>query len=120
MIMSVDIAVFHLVATGILKAMDLFARRHQPPRYAASQVSPQWVVSLILLTELRCESFDPNYIRISGGFSEPLQLAVHTGAFAVLQSLPQSHTTILAFEGSSKLPFAIFHITVAITPSFMA
>ena len=57
--------------------------------------------ALIVLTELRYESFMPNYIRVSNDkdkFSEPLQLCIHLAAFAVFQSLPQSHPTVLAFE----------------------
>jgi hypothetical protein len=64
----------------------------------------------MLLTELRYESFDPNHIRSPEKVSEPLQLAIHTGAFAVLQLLPQSYRTVLAFEGNSKLPFASYFI----------
>lgn len=57
--------------------------------------------SLIVLTELRYESFAPNHIRIpkeEQKFSEPWQLCIHIAIFAVLQALPQSHPTVLAFE----------------------
>jgi hypothetical protein len=64
----------------------------------------------MLLTELRYESFDPNHIRSPEKVSEPLQLAIHTGAFAVLQLLPQRNSTILAFEGDSKLPLVSYFI----------
>lgn len=57
--------------------------------------------ALIVLTELRYESFSPNHIRIprdEENFREPVQLGIHIAAFAVLQSLPQDLPTILAFE----------------------
>lgn len=57
--------------------------------------------ALIVLTELRYESFTPNHIRVPKDeekFSEPLQLCIHIAAFAVFQALPQSHPTVLAFE----------------------
>jgi hypothetical protein len=53
------------------------------------------------MTELRYESFTPNHIRVpktQENFSEPVQLAVHIGIFAFLQSLPQVYPTVLAFE----------------------
>ncbi|KAI9819606.1 MAG: hypothetical protein M1827_007056 [Pycnora praestabilis] len=52
-------------------------------------------------TELRYESFTPNHIRVAKdleAFSEPMQLAVHTGIFIALQSLPQIFPTVLALE----------------------
>lgn len=57
--------------------------------------------ALIVLTELRYESFTPNHIRVpkdEDKFSEPLQLCIHIAIFVVLQSLPQNHPTVLAFE----------------------
>jgi hypothetical protein len=57
--------------------------------------------ALIVLTELRYESFTPNHIRVpkdEENFSEPVQLGIHIAIFAVLQTLPQSSPTVLAFE----------------------
>ncbi|KAI9758576.1 MAG: hypothetical protein M4579_003011 [Chaenotheca gracillima] len=85
-----------------MKQLDVFARRNQLPTYDASHPPPSdWTVSLILLTELRYESFKPNHIRVSKAaenFSEPNQLAIHVGAFAVLQTMPQGYPVVLAFE----------------------
>ena len=60
-----------------------------------------WLLALLLLTELRYESFTPNHIRIPKhleNFSEPMQLGIHVLAFVILQSLPQIFPTVLAFE----------------------
>ena len=85
-----------------MKILDLFARRSTLPRYTASKISPApWLLALIMLVELRYESFTPNHIRRprrAENFSEAMQLAIHTGAFAVLQTFPQHNSTILAFE----------------------
>ncbi|KAI9677875.1 MAG: hypothetical protein M1829_002372 [Trizodia sp. TS-e1964] len=91
------------IAIGTLKMLDIFMRRNHLPRYTASKTLPSPAIfSLILFTELRYESFTPNHIRVpkkkEETFSEPIQLAIHTGAFAVLQALPQMFPTILAFE----------------------
>ena|SRR5437762_10243232 len=86
-----------------MKGLDLFARRHSPPRYTASPVPSPWILALLLLTELRYESFAPNHIKVPkgmGNFSEPIELAKHVGAFAVLQTLPQDWPIVLAFEGN--------------------
>ena len=85
-----------------MKLLDIFARRRHMPRYTASEKPPRdWLLCLIILTELRYESFTPNNIRVAReaeNFSEPWQLGVHVGAFAFLQALPQHYSTILAFE----------------------
>lgn len=90
-----------LVAIGIMKILDIFARRHTLPTYTASKRPADWLFALIVLTELRYESFTPNHIRVPRhleNFSEPLQLGIHTAAFVFLQSLPQVFPTVLAFE----------------------
>lgn len=84
-----------------MKLLDLYARRHNLPRYTAGPPPPDPVLALIILTELRYESFTPNHIRVPRhleNFNEPLQLAIHIGIFAVLQALPQQYPTVLAFE----------------------
>lgn len=84
-----------------MKALDIFARRDALPIYTAGQEPPTWHYTLILLTELRYESFTPNHIRIPlvmEKFSEPIQLGIHIAVFAVLQTLPQIYPTVLAFE----------------------
>lgn len=84
-----------------MKALDIFARRNSLPTYAYKPRPHPIIISFIILTELRYESFTPNHIRVphdAETFSEPMELAIHTGAFLVLQSLPQNYPTILAFE----------------------
>lgn len=90
------------VATATMKIGDLFARRHAFPVYSKPRPRPRpFELALILLTELRYESFTPNHIRVSKNaenFSETMQLAIHTGAFIALQAFPQILPTVLAFE----------------------
>jgi hypothetical protein len=84
-----------------MKILDTWARRRNLPTYTAGRKPPDWLFALIVITELRYESFTPNHIRVpknQENFSEPVQLAVHMGIFAVLQSLPQVFPTVLAFE----------------------
>ena len=84
-----------------MKILDLWARRKSLPTYAAGKTPPDWVLSMLLLIELRYESFTPNHVRIQKhqeNFNESLQLGIHIGIFTVLQSLPQAFPTILAFE----------------------
>ncbi|KAG9238663.1 hypothetical protein BJ875DRAFT_480163 [Amylocarpus encephaloides] len=88
-------------AVGTMKALDLWTRRHSFPAYTAGRRPADWLLALILITELRYESFTPNFIRVprkQENFNEPLQLIVHIAAFAFLQALPQEYPTILAFE----------------------
>lgn len=89
------------VAIGTMKALDLYARRKSLPTYSAGGRPADWHLALLLLTELRYESFTPNHVRVPHSlenFSEPLQLGVHIAIFATLQSLPQIFPTVLAFE----------------------
>lgn len=91
-----------LVAIGTMKILDLWARRNSLPTYAKPSETPaDWHLSLLLLTELRYESFTPNHVRVSKdqeSFSEPLQLGIHIAIFSLLQTLPQIFPTVLAFE----------------------
>ncbi|PGH09635.1 hypothetical protein AJ80_07664 [Polytolypa hystricis UAMH7299] len=50
------------VAVGVMKSLDFFARRHNPPQYTESCPPPDATIALLYLTELRYESFTPNYI----------------------------------------------------------
>lgn len=84
-----------------MKLLDIWARRHELPIYAAGRRPPDWKFALIVLTELRYESFEPNHIRVprsQENFNESLQLGVHTIVFVFLQALPQNLPTILAWE----------------------
>lgn len=84
-----------------MKLLDVFARRHALPNYTAGRRPADWKLALVMMTELRYESFTPNQIRVprnQENFSEPSQLGVHLGLFALLQTLPQTIPTVLAFE----------------------
>ncbi|KAN0122281.1 hypothetical protein V8E51_000607 [Hyaloscypha variabilis] len=92
---------YFAIAIGTMKALDIWARRHSMPAYTAGSRPPEWRLALLLLTELRYESFTPNHIRVpknQENFSEPLQLGIHVAIFVVLQTLPQNLPTVLAFE----------------------
>ncbi|EGE78370.2 hypothetical protein BDDG_01307 [Blastomyces dermatitidis ATCC 18188] len=116
------------VAIGVMKALDLFARRYHPPQYAQNPIPGPGLLALLYLTELRYESFTPNTTRLGpapapspqkgkGGnyyrngrsspkskqwkphFSEPVNLVLHAALFAILQTLfPQSNPTVVALE----------------------
>jgi len=84
-----------------MKLLDMWARRNNLPTYTAGKQPPDWLFALIVMFELRYESFTPNHIRVprnQENFNEALQLGLHVAAFVVLQSLPQSLPTVLAFE----------------------
>jgi hypothetical protein len=82
--------------------LDIWARRNSLPTYTGGLDRPQpWLLAMIIMTELRYESFTPNHIRVPKhleNFSEATQLVVHLAAFVVLQSLPQVFPMVLAFE----------------------
>ncbi|KAL3423737.1 hypothetical protein PVAG01_05484 [Phlyctema vagabunda] len=89
------------IAIGTMKLLDIWARRHSLPTYTVGRKPADWLYALIVLTELRYESFTPNHIRVTRdqeNFSEPMQLALHVLIFTVLQTLPQSIPSVLAFE----------------------
>ena len=83
-----------------MKLLDVLARRDNFPQYTSGSRPPDWIYAMLILTELRYESFTPNHIRIPARlepFSEPFQLVLHTAAFAILQTLPQI-PPILSYE----------------------
>jgi hypothetical protein len=91
----------YAAAIGTLKLLDIWARRNSLPTYTAGRKPPDWLYALIIMTELRYESFTPNHIRVPKhleNFSEPTQLVIHLLAFVFLQSLPQVFPMVLAFE----------------------
>lgn len=91
----------YAVAIGTLKLLDIWARRNSLPTYTAGQKPADWQYALIIMTELRYESFTPNHIRVPRhlqNFNEPTQLVIHILAFVLLQSLPQVFPTVLALE----------------------
>jgi hypothetical protein len=84
-----------------MKLLDIWARRNNLPKYTAGRQPPDWLFPLIVLWELRYESFTPNHIRVpknQENFSEPIQLGIHVAIFVFLQNLPQTIPTVLAFE----------------------
>lgn len=89
------------IAIGTMKLLDMWARRNSMPTYTAGKRPADWLYALIVLTEMRYESFTPNHVRVSRkdeNFSEPMQLGIHIAIFAVLQAMPQNIPTVLAFE----------------------
>ncbi|EEH08451.1 conserved hypothetical protein [Histoplasma capsulatum G186AR] len=116
------------VAIGVMKALDLFARRHNPPQYAHDPMPSHGLLALLYLTELRYESFTPNTTRLGPApapslskgksensyrngrgspkskqwkphFTEQGNLVLHAILFAILQTFfPQSNPTVVALE----------------------
>ena len=83
-----------------MKLLDIWARRHKLPTYTVGGKPADWLFALLILTELRYESFTPNHVRVSKNqenFNEGTQLAIHIAIFLFLQSLPQGFPTVLAF-----------------------
>jgi hypothetical protein len=103
-----------------MKGLDLHARRNSPPKYAFSNPPSSPVIALLLFTELRYESFTPNYIsrssvpsKVTNGikgkrptrtnyelnFPEPINLLLHSLLFIALQTLfLQTNPTIIAVQ----------------------
>lgn len=84
-----------------MKILDIWARRNSLPTYTAGTPPADWLMALIVMTELRYESFTPNHIRVpknQENFNEHMQLGVHIAAFGLLQSLPQVYPVVLALE----------------------
>jgi hypothetical protein len=95
------ILTFLEVAIGTMKILDIWVRRNSLPTYTAGRRPADWLFPLIVITELRYESFTPNHIRVPRhmeNFNETMQLVIHILAFTLLQSLPQVFPTVLAFE----------------------
>jgi hypothetical protein len=113
------------VAIGIMKAFDLYARRNSPPAYKYVEKPPPSTLALLLLTELRYESFRPNYISTAPApvenksnikrkrtissasteayhdlnLSEPVNLLIHSFLFISLQTLfLQTNPTVIALQ----------------------
>ncbi|KAK2759020.1 hypothetical protein FQN54_003119 [Arachnomyces sp. PD_36] len=110
-----------------MKGLDLHVRRHSPPKYAYPNPPHSSIIALLLFTELRYESFTPNYISrallpvtttpqtdtngtngkrpsltstLSAlNFSEPTNLLLHSLLFLSLQTLfLQTNPTIIATQ----------------------
>jgi len=87
-----------------MKLLDLWVRRNAWPIYKMEKTGKapsDWILSLLLVTEMRYESFTPNHIKLPEGiktFTEPWDFAIHVGIFSVLQALPIQHPTLLALK----------------------
>ncbi|CAD6445706.1 a59f2995-1bf8-4302-a529-516135086104 [Sclerotinia trifoliorum] len=87
------------IGTGIFKILDIYTRHLSLPQL--KNEPPTYKHALLLLTEMRYESFAPNFIPISRSqesFNEYLQFAIHIAIFCALQTLPQDWALVLAFE----------------------
>ncbi|TGO14050.1 hypothetical protein BTUL_0059g00360 [Botrytis tulipae] len=87
------------VAIATLRLLDIYARHRSLPQLRNDL--PTWKHALLLLTEMRYESFTPNFVRVPRSqetFNEPLQFAIHGAIFCALQALPQDWALVLAFE----------------------
>ncbi|TGO91519.1 hypothetical protein BPOR_0025g00130 [Botrytis porri] len=87
------------VAIATLRLLDIYARHRSLPQLRNDP--PTWKHALLLLTEMRYESFTPNFVRVPRSqetFNEPLQFAIHVAIFCALQVLPQDWALVLAFE----------------------
>ncbi|RAL66924.1 hypothetical protein DID88_007706 [Monilinia fructigena] len=73
------------VAIGTLKLLDIYARHLSLPQLKDDP--PTYQHALLLLTEMRYESFTPNFIRVPRSqetFNEALQFAIHAAIFLCL------------------------------------
>ncbi|KAK2741775.1 hypothetical protein FQN57_005519 [Myotisia sp. PD_48] len=55
------------VAIGVMKALDFYTRINSPPKYAYPNPPSDAVIALLYLTELRYESFTPNFLHTAPG-----------------------------------------------------
>ncbi|EZF34001.1 hypothetical protein H109_07458 [Trichophyton interdigitale MR816] len=58
------------VAIGTMKALDFYARRKSPPKYTDPNPPSDSIIALLLFTELRYESFTPNYLRTAPALAQ--------------------------------------------------
>ncbi|KAF2437353.1 hypothetical protein P171DRAFT_437761 [Karstenula rhodostoma CBS 690.94] len=94
------------IAIGLMKLLELhmLGWKNQLPKYTSGTPPGPSIMALLLLTELRYESFSPNPIRLAPVppypfprspkkrmffYSESAQLIIHIAMFLVLQTLPQ-------------------------------
>lgn len=125
---KIQILTFYIVAIGVMKGLDLYIRRNSPPKYAYEDPPSSLVIALLLFTELRYESFKPNFIGRASvpsttmtangttngttakgkrtgrsnyelNFSEPVNLLLHSLLFVALQTLfLQTNPTVIAVQ----------------------
>ncbi|KAI1000812.1 hypothetical protein K3495_g7384 [Podosphaera aphanis] len=65
------------------------------------KVPSDLMLSLLLVTEMRYESFTPNYVKLPDGtqtYNETWELVIHLGIFGALSALPIQHPTLLALK----------------------
>lgn len=106
-----------IVFASSMKILDVWARRRALPVYKAKEKPSDWLLSLLLMTELRYESFEPNYVRLPKGL-ENMSLTkvycIHAAALAALHAISRNHPMILAFEIllSIHVGFSSIHLLV--------
>lgn len=84
-----DIILRLACGTAIMKALDMFFRRPQPPKLNWNATPA--VYAFYLLIELRYESFDISTARKSSiNLSDDTDYGIHLAAFLLLQCFPQS------------------------------
>ncbi|KAI0996321.1 hypothetical protein K3495_g11859 [Podosphaera aphanis] len=92
------------ISSMTMKLLDIWVRRNALPVYKKDKVDKvpsDWIISLLLVTEMRYESFTPNHIKLPESrktYTEPWDFAIHIGIFSVLQALPIQHPTLLALK----------------------
>lgn len=86
---QVDIIIRLQCGTAIMKALEMYFRRNNPP-ILKSPASPA-KYAYYLLTELRYESFDISAVRSShASLSSTREYGIHLAIFLILQLLPQN------------------------------
>ena len=86
---QIDIILRLQCGTAVMKALDMYFRRHNPPilKFSASPAK----YAFYLLVELRYESFDISTARSRLLYlSNPWDYTVHLSIFLILQLLPQN------------------------------
>ncbi|POS86331.1 hypothetical protein EPUL_002744, partial [Erysiphe pulchra] len=101
-----------------MKILDLWARRNALPVYKVEEKPSDWLLSLLLMTELRYESFAPSYARLPKGLENMNQTRVyciHAAALATLHAISRHHPILLAFEILLPPLFAPLYLADSLT-----
>ncbi|KAI6249916.1 hypothetical protein HI914_01645 [Erysiphe necator] len=106
-----------IVFVASMKILDLWARRHKLPVYKSKEKPSDWLLSLLLMTELRYESFVPNYVRLPKGLenmSQTREICIHAATLTALHAISWHHPMVLAFEIllSIYVCFSSLHLTI--------
>ncbi|RKF60239.1 hypothetical protein OnM2_052051 [Erysiphe neolycopersici] len=100
-----------------MKILDLWARRHALPVYKVEKKPSDWLLSFLLMTELRYESFVPNYVKLSKyleNMNQTRVYCIHAAALVALHAISRHYSIILAYEIllSIYICFSSIHILV--------